>query len=172
MRVLLMGMMGSGKSSVGRALATLTGWPFFDNDVLVQRATGRTARELLETDGVDALRAAEATAFRAGLQIDPPAIVAIAAGVVLEPADRSRMAEGGFTVWLRAHADVLAARSAGASHRPWLEGDAQAWFRDRLAERSPLYAEVADLEIDTSVTSPDEAASLIVSALPDTVPAR
>ena len=72
-RVLLLGMMGSGKSSVGRALSDLTGWPFVDNDALVERATGLTARELLRDRGEDALREAESEALRAGLRIPVPA---------------------------------------------------------------------------------------------------
>lgn len=165
MRVVLVGMMGSGKSSVGRALSARTGWPFIDNDVLVERATGRTAREILAADGEAGLRAAEAAALTAGLEAPEPAIVALAAGTVLDPGDRRRIADAGFVAWVQAPAEVLAARAAGAAHRPWLEGDPDGWFARTLAEREALYASVADLEIDTAVTGPEDAADAILAAI-------
>ena len=164
-RILLVGMMGSGKSSVGRALAARTGWPFLDNDALVERATGRTARQLA-ADGEGALRAAEAAAFDAGLAVEPPAIIGVAGGVVLDPDARRRLAEAGLVVWLRASAAELARRAVGAEHRPWLDGDAAAWFSRKVEERDPLYAEVSDLEIDTGASTPSAAAEAIVAALP------
>ena len=164
-RILLVGMMGSGKSSVGRELAKRTGWPFLDNDELLERATGRTARQLAE-GGEAALRAAEAAALREGLAVKPPAIIGVAGGAVLDPRDRKRIREGGFVVWLRAPAEVLAARAVGAAHRPWLEGDSEGWLRRAVSQRDPLYAMVTDLEVDTSTATPEEAADSIVAALP------
>jgi shikimate kinase len=164
-RILLVGMMGSGKSAVGRELAARTGYPFIDNDALVERATGRTARQLAD-DGEAALREAEAAALREGLNVEPPAIIGVAGGAVLDSEDRERMRHGGFVVWLRAPAEVLAARAAGAVHRPWLEGDAEAWFRRTVAVRDPLYAQASDLEIDLGGMTPEEAADLIVASLP------
>src|SRR5918999_292246 len=106
MRVLLVGMMGSGKSSVGRALSERSGWPFVDNDVLVERVTGMTARQLLEERGADGLRAAETAALVAGTEVEPPAIVATAAGTILDSDNRRRIAEAGLVAWLRAPASV------------------------------------------------------------------
>jgi shikimate kinase len=164
-RVALLGMMGSGKSSVGRALAARTGWPFLDNDALVERATGRTARQLLAEAGEEAMRAAESAAMRAGLTTAPPVIVAGAAGTVLDPSDRARLAADAFVVWLRATPEVLAARAVGAAHRPWLEADPVGWFRRTAAERDSLYAAVTDLEVDTGAVAPDAAAAAIIAAL-------
>jgi shikimate kinase len=164
-RVVLTGMMGSGKSSVGRALADRTGWPFIDNDALVERATGRMARELLAEEGAEAMRAAEAAALHLGLELPPPAILAVAAGVVLDAADRERMRRGGFVVWLRAPAETLAARAVGAAQRPWLDTDPGRGFRDAITERDPLFAEIADFEIDTASHSPRAAADLILARL-------
>jgi shikimate kinase len=168
-RIVLLGMMGSGKSSVGRALSDRTGWPFVDNDALVERATGRTARQLLDEEGEGPMRAAESAALAAGLALPAPVIVAAAAGTILADADRDAMADAGFVVWLRAPAEVLAARAAGAEHRPWLEDDPVAWFRTTLSERDALYADVADLAIDTSTADPAAAALAILDALPDTI---
>lgn len=164
-RVLLLGMMGSGKSSVGRALAERTGWPFIDNDALVERATGLTARELLRDRGEDAMREAESEALRVGLAVPAPAIVATAAGTIMRPEDRDRIDDGGLVVWLHAPAPVLAARAAGAAHRPWLDDDPVAWFTQTIEERAPLYRSVADLEIDTGVTDPDAAADRVLERL-------
>jgi shikimate kinase len=164
MRVFLVGMMGSGKSSVGRALSDRTGWPFVDNDALVERVTGMTARQLLEERGADGMRAAETAALVAGTEVEPPAIVATAAGTILDPDNRRRVVEAGFVAWLRAPASVLAARAVGAAHRPWLEDDPVGWFESAQAERDPLYASVADLEVDTSVITPADAAEVILQA--------
>jgi shikimate kinase len=164
-RVLLLGMMGSGKSSVGRALAEHTGWPFIDNDALVERATGLTARELLRDRGEDAMREAESAALRTGLGIPAPAIVATAAGTIMRPEDRDRIDDGGFAVWLHAPAEVLAERAAGAPHRPWLDDDPVAWFTRTIEERAPLYRAVADLEIDTGLLDPDAAAERVLERL-------
>lgn len=158
-------MMGSGKSSIGRALSERTGWPFIDNDALVERATGMTAKQLLAERGESAMRAAESAALREGLAIAPPVIVATAAGTIMAAADRAAIREGGLPVWLRAPADVLAARAIGAEHRPWLDRDPVEWFARTIGERAPLYAEVADVEVDTSVTRPEQAAELIVGRL-------
>ncbi len=164
-RVVLVGMMGSGKSSVGAALAARTGWPFIDNDQLLERATGRTARDLLEREGERALRTAESDALRAAVRVPPPAIVATAAGTVMDAADRSVLDGGGFVVWLHASADVLAARAAGAAHRPWLADDPVAWFRRTLDERERLYAGIADLAVDTTMMDAEETAQRILTAL-------
>ena len=164
-RVLLLGMMGSGKSSVGRALAERTGWPFVDNDALVEHATGLTARELLRDRGEEAMREAEAAALRTGIGIPAPAIVATAAGTIMRPEDRELIDGGGLVVWLRAPAEVLAARAVGAEHRPWLDDDPVGWFTRTIAERAPLYRAVADLEIDTGSASPAAAAEQVVEHL-------
>lgn len=163
-RILLVGMMGSGKSSVGRALSRRTAWPFVDNDALVERVTGMTARQLLEERGADAMRQAEADALVAGTRLETPAIVAVAAGTILEADQRAMIAGAGFVAWLRAPASVLADRAVGAAHRPWLEDDPLGWFERAVAERHPLYASVADIEIDTAVMPPAEAADAILRA--------
>lgn len=164
-RIVLLGMMGSGKSSVGRALATRTGWRFVDNDALVEAATGRTARELLEERGEPAMRQAEAAALEHAVGMPPPVVVATAAGTVLDPANRRLIDGGGFVVWLNAPAGVLAERAADGAHRPWLEDDPVGWFQSAKAERDGHYAAISDLEIPTHEMRPDEAAERIVAAI-------
>lgn len=164
-RVLLIGMMGSGKSSVGRVLSERTGWPFVDNDRLVERASGMTARQLLERRGAAAMRGAESEALRSAVGMVPPVIAATAAGTILDAADRALLADAGLIVWLRAPAGTLAARAVGAAHRPWLDDDPVGWFERALEERDGLYATIADLEIDTARMSPERAAEAILARL-------
>ncbi len=163
MRIVLVGMMGSGKSSVGRALAARTGWPFHDNDALVEGATGRTARELAEA-GEAVLRGAESAALRAALEAPAPVIVAVAAGVVMDPANRALLAAASNVVWLRARPATLARRLSPAEddHRPWLDRDPAGWLRQADAFRAPLFASIADLVVDVDAASPDDTAGRIL----------
>lgn len=163
-RVILLGMMGSGKTTIGRALAERIGWPYHDNDALLARATGRTARELA-VDGQAALREAEGTALRLAMREPEPSIVAAAAGVVLDPALRAELARAGIVAWLHAPPHVLAGRAARGTHRPWLSDDAIGWMRSAAAEREPLYRQVATLEVDTSGAGVGEAVGRLLAEL-------
>jgi shikimate kinase len=164
-RVLLIGMMGSGKSTIGRLLSDATGWPYADNDELVLRAHGATPRTLLAERGEAAMRRAESEALASGVALPPPAIIGVAAGAILDAADRERLRAGGIVVWLRGNADELAARAAGAEHRPWLDTDPGAWMTAALLEREPLYASVADHVVDTDEAAPDETAARLIELL-------
>lgn len=163
-RVILLGMMGSGKTTLGRTLARLTGWPYHDNDALLAAATGRTARDLA-LESTAALRDAEAAALELAVRQEPPAIVAAAAGIVLDPALRDALTPAGTVVWLHAPPEILALRAAGGAHRPWLDEDAAAWIARTAAEREPLYRAAADLEVDTHAEPPEKAAQRILMAL-------
>lgn len=158
-RVVLIGMMGSGKSTIGKLLSEATGWPYADNDDLVLRSHGATSRQLLAERGEEAMRAAESEALAIGLEVPAPCIIGVAAGTILEASNRDRMRDGGIAVWVTAPPSVLAERAAGSEHRPWLEGDAESWMRDAAAERDPLYASVADITIDTAANSAEAAAA-------------
>ena len=157
-RVILVGMMGSGKTTVGRRLSEATGWPYVDNDDLVLRVAGATSRELVAERGERAMRKAESDALRIGLEEPPPCIVGAAAGTIIDPANREVMRSTGIVAWLRVDAAALEARAVGADHRPWLEGDAATWLRRTAAERDPLYASVADVVVDTTHGAPGDAA--------------
>jgi shikimate kinase len=160
-RVLLIGMMGSGKSTIGRLLAEATGWSYVDNDELVRRAHGATPRRILAERGEGPMRDAESTALRLGLETPAPSIVGVAAGTILSASDRELLRDGGIVVWLRAGPVALAERAAGGEHRPWLDGDAESWMRAASAERDPLYASVADITIDTGEGAPDASVALL-----------
>ena len=162
--VVLVGMMGAGKSTVGRAISRRTGWRYVDNDDLVRSLSGRDATEIRAIDGEDVLHAIEDEAFDASLALEPPVIVGAAAAVVLDPTARARLRSGPYTVWLRARPETLRARvGSGAGRR--VEATDTGWLAARAAEREPLYAEVASLIVDVDDRSPDQVADLILAGL-------
>jgi shikimate kinase len=166
-RVVLIGMMGSGKSTVGRRLGALMGWRYYDNDELLERARGATARALLANEGVTELRNGEAEALELGLRQEAPCIVGAAAGTVLDERLRQQMKRRALVVWLTADPGTLARRARGAAHRPWLGGDAVAWMTETLAKRAPLYDSVADLKVATDRRRPTAVAAHVAEWLED-----
>ena len=163
-RILLVGMMGSGKTTVGRALARRTGWPFHDNDELVRELTGRESATIHRDDGEAALHAAEMAAVRTAIDRPGGAIIAVAGSVVDSAAGRATLAAGGHVVWLRADADVLLRRvGTGTGRRA--EALDRAWVAERLAVRASAYAAVADQVIDVEGKRPDAIAAAILDAL-------
>jgi shikimate kinase len=164
-RVLLVGMMGAGKSTVGHELAKLTGWRYLDNDELLERAAGESARKVLDTEGAAALRRAESAALTEGLREEPPVVVSVAGGVVEDEGDRDRIRSGGFVVWLRAPIAVLTARVGTGTERPWLQPGPEAALRMLYSDREPLYAEVASIVVDVEDRTPAETAGVILDQL-------
>ena len=160
-RILLIGMMGSGKSTIGRLLSEATGWPYVDNDDLVRRISGTTARQLVADGDEAAMREIESAALVAAVGMHAPVILGIAAGTILDRANRDRLRHGGIVAWLTASPAILATRAVGAEHRPWLDGDIGAWFSEAAAEREPLFGEVADITIDIGRSSAGEAVVLL-----------
>lgn len=163
-RILLVGMMGSGKTTVGNALGALLGWPYIDNDELLRRAVGRTTREVQRDQGEAELRRAESAALTVALTEAGPLVAGIAGGVVTDPLDRQRLRAGGFVVWLRARIDTLAARVAHTD-RPWLGDDPVAALTALYAGRADLYASVAHLVVDVDDIPADVVAQRIAAAL-------
>lgn len=163
-RVLLVGMMGAGKTTVGRALGRLLGWPYLDNDDLLRRAVGKDTRRVQVEDGEPALRRAESAALDVALRLGGPLVAGVAGGVVLDPLDRQRLRTGGFVVWLRARLPTLAARVA-ATDRPWLGDDPLVVLARIYAGRADLYASVASLVVDVDELPPDQVAWRIAQPL-------
>jgi shikimate kinase len=163
-RVLVVGMMAAGKSTVGRAVANRLGWPYYDNDELLQRASGTDTRSLLERHGEDALRRAESAALTEALAEGGPLVAGVAGGVVEDPLDRDRLRSGGFVVWLRASIETLVRRARG-SERPWLEDDPRAALTALYAGRADLYLSVASFVVDVDLLPPAAVADRIVTAL-------
>ncbi|MGH9157967.1 MAG: shikimate kinase [Acidimicrobiales bacterium] len=164
-RVLIIGMMGAGKTTVGRALAQRLGWPYLDSDEQVQARTGRTVPEIFAASGEATFRAEEKRALAAALGTDGPVVVSVAGGAILDPDNRRGVVDAGLVVWLRAAVDTLAARLGGGEGRPLLGDDPAAALAGLDAERRPVYAELADVVVDVDQMTPDEAVEAILEAL-------
>jgi shikimate kinase len=164
-RILLVGMMGAGKTTTGQLLARRLGWGYRDSDADVEAATGLTVPDLFSRDGEPAFRNAEAVVLAGACADATPSVVSVAGGAVLSPENRRLIKESGTVVWLRAKPETLARRVGDGAGRPLL-GDDPAEAMVRLNEvRAPLYAEVADLVIDVDDLPPKAVAALIVEAL-------
>lgn len=154
--LVLVGMMGSGKTSVGRLVARRLGRAFLDSDEQVEARTGRTVREIFEVDGEATFRALEADVLADALARPEPAVIAAAGGVVLDADNRRRLRDQATVVWLHAEPEVLAARVRSGDHRPLLTHDPLAVLERMETARAPLYREVADHVVDTGGAPVDE----------------
>ncbi len=164
-RILLVGMMGAGKTTTGHLLAERLGWGYRDSDADVEAATGLTVPELFARDGEAAFRRAEATVLAEACADPSPSIVSVAGGAVLSEENRRLIASSGVVVWLRARPDTLAARVGTGIGRPLL-GDDPAEAVVRLdAVRAPLYAELADVVIDVDELNAVTVADRIIKAV-------
>jgi shikimate kinase len=163
-RVVLVGMMGAGKTTVGRELASRLGWRFLDSDAMVEASTGSTVSELLTSKGEAAFRTEESRVLAEALTEDGPAVVSAAGGTVLSPANRELLATASAVVWLRADPATLAARVGSGAGRPLLDGDPAAKLIELDAVRRPLYAEVADVIIDVDSLDPATVVDKILAA--------
>lgn len=163
-RLFLVGMMGSGKSTVGREIERRTGWPYLDNDALVRTRTGRDPAAIRAADGEDVLHLAESEAFDSAFAVEPPVVVGVAAAIVTDPAAREALREGGHVVWLRARPETLLDRIGTGTGRRAEATDA-AWVRGRARERDPLYASVADQVVDVDALAPDDVAARILAVI-------
>jgi shikimate kinase len=148
--VVLVGMMGVGKTTVGRQLAARLGRPFSDSDAEIEARTGRTVRQIFADDGEAAFRAIEATVLAEALAATEPAVVAAAGGVVLDPSNRRLLERAGTVVWLQAPVPVLVGRVATGEHRPAVQVDPEGTLRRMEGDRESLYREVADVAVDSS----------------------
>lgn len=164
-RILLVGMMGAGKSTTGTLLAERLGWSFRDTDTAVEAATGLTVPELFARDGEAVFRQLEAQVLAEACAAPSSSVVSVAGGAVLDEANRARIAAAGIVVWLRARPDTLAARLGEGAGRPLLAGDPAAAVHRLDAVRAPLYAEVADLVIDVDDLQPGTVVDRIVDAM-------
>jgi shikimate kinase len=148
--VVLVGLMGSGKTTVGRRLAARLDRHFVDADAALEEIADRTIAEIFEHDGEAAFRALEADTFEELLEHHEPCVIASGGGLVLGAENRARLRRPDVTVvLLDAGPAFLASRVAGKAHRPLVNGPEPAVdILERLhAERGPLYAEVADLTV-------------------------
>lgn len=156
--LVLVGPMGSGKSSIGRRLAGRFGLAFFDADREIEAQAGASIATIFECTGEADFRAREQIVL-AGLLAGEGAVIATGGGAVLDARTRTLLRERGFVAHLHVDVAQQLARLARDRSRPLLAGDDRAQVLRRLAEvRDPLYAEVADLRFDTAAMSAAETA--------------
>ena len=161
--IVLVGLMGAGKSSVGRRLATRLGVAFRDADTEIERAAGMTIEEIFTRHGEAYFRDGEQRVI-ARLLEEPPHVLATGGGAFIDPRVREAIAERGVSVWLKADLDELVRRTARRTHRPLLrQGDPRAVLARLLEQRGPIYA-LADLAVASEATA-DLTTSAVLAAL-------
>ncbi|MCL4187303.1 MAG: shikimate kinase [Rhodobacteraceae bacterium] len=163
--VVLVGMMGAGKTAVGQALARLLGVPFIDSDDEIERAANMTVAEIFARDGEAFFRGRESQILDR-LLAGPPAVLSTGGGAFLAEANRRMIHDRGVSVWLKASVDLLWSRVRHKTTRPLLRTDSPRETLRTLAEaRAPVYAE-ADLVVEGSASySVEDMARRVMAAL-------
>ena len=163
--VVLVGPMGSGKSTVGRALADREQMNHLDLDEMVVAARGLTIPEIFEVEGESGFRTLEHDALSSAL-VGGPAVISTGGGVVTIESNRDLLGRSGaLVVWLDASVEVLTGRVGDGATRPLLAGDdVEGALRTKIAERAEGYYDVADIRIDTSDMSVADCVDLITAA--------
>lgn len=147
--IVLVGLMGTGKSTLGSLLADRLQRQFFDNDILLERQTGQTAASIQRDQGDDVLHRLEADVLLKALDARPAAVIAAAASTVLSARVRDGLQDSAFVIWLRTDLHVLAERLINPQTRP-LSGDIGVTLARQDHDREALYASVADIVVDTT----------------------
>lgn len=160
--LVLVGLPGSGKSTVGRHLSRRLGQPFFDSDQVVEQRLGCSIREFFESDGEERFRDLEAEVIDE-LTRHASAVISTGGGSVLRPENRQRLHDRGQVVYLRSHPEELFRRLRHDRKRPLLQvADPLQRLRDLFAERDPFYREVAHFTIETGRPSVNTLVNMIV----------
>jgi shikimate kinase len=162
-RVVLVGPMGAGKTTVGRLLAKRWGVPFRDTDDEVERAEGRTVSDIFVDSGEEHFRALERAAVGRVLA-EHPGVLAVGGGAVMAEETR-RALTGRQVVFLRVGLTDAAARVGLGASRPLLLGNVRGTMKALLDERTPVYESLAVAVVDTDGRTPDEVADLVEEAL-------
>lgn len=162
-RVVLIGPMGAGKTTVGRLLAERWNVSFRDTDDVVEQTEGRTVSDIFVDSGEEAFRALERTAVAEALA-DHPGVLALGGGAVMTEETREALA-GHAVIFLRVGLTDAAARVGLGTSRPLLLGNVRGRMKTLLDERTPVYESVATGSVDTDGRTPDEVADLVEEVL-------
>lgn len=162
--IVMVGLMGAGKSSIGRRLATRMNLPFVDADTEIEAAAGCTIAEFFERHGEAAFRDGERRVI-ARLLDGSPKVLATGGGAFMDDETRAAIAAAGISVWLRADLDTLVRRTSRRGDRPLLnKGDPARTLESLMETRHPVYAQ-ADIVVDSNDGPPDETVARVVDAL-------
>lgn len=162
--IVLIGMMGAGKTTIGRRLAPRLGLPFYDADHEIEHAAGMSVSELFRRHGEMSFRRGEAQVI-ARLLAGPPHVMATGGGAVLDATTRRLIKEKAISVWLKADLDTIERRATRRDTRPLLqEGDARAILARLLEERAPYYAE-ADVAVESRAGPHARTVDAIIEAI-------
>ncbi len=168
-KVVLVGLPGSGKSTIGRRLAKALGVGVLDSDAVIEEQTGRTIADIFADDGEQEFRRIEETVVREALTTHD-GVLSLGGGAVTSPGVCAALA-GHTVVYLEINAVEGARRTGGSTVRPLLAGgDRAEKFRALMAKRIPLYRRVATIRVDTNRRNPGAVVRYIVSRLDDSVP--
>ena len=166
-KVFLVGMPGTGKSSVAPLLAPRLGWGYVDSDAQIEKVSGLSIPGFFARHGEQAFRIQEARCIKWVSGLSDPLIVAVGGGAVLDLENRILMKENGIIIWFRAALDTLVARlSSQVATRPLIgEGDIRSNLKNLEAVRAPLYQEIATLTIDVDDGDIDKVTDRVLRAL-------
>ena len=164
-RVFLVGMMGSGKTAVGNALARRLGWRYRDNDEQLQVAAGAAVDVVAAEVGWERLHDLEAEQAELAAREPPPLVAGLAASVAEREELWPILRAAGWCVYLRAAAATLTARVGTGEGRPWLAADQSGFTQRTLAKRDPLYLRLADTVVDVDKLDPDQVADTVLEQL-------
>jgi 3-dehydroquinate synthase len=154
-RIALIGLSGSGKTTVGKLLAQNLGWRYIDTDQLVETQAQQPITTIVAEAGESAFRRLESQALVEALA-EQHVVIATGGGIVEDPVNRERLAAGAFTVWLHAPTAALVARLADTTDRPLLADGPETRLNQMAARRTPLYAALADWIIATDGLAPGQ----------------
>jgi shikimate kinase len=161
--VVLVGLMGTGKSTVGRVLADRLGRRLLDSDMVIEEITGRTVRQIFLDDGEPAFRVLETQVLIDALAEPVPAVIAAAGGVVMSAQNRAALHDApAKVVWLRAEPAYLVDRVRAGGHRPAIDDDPAGTLRRMHETREPWYREVADMIVTVDGRSVNDVAEAIL----------
>jgi shikimate kinase len=161
--LVLIGLMGAGKTTVGRRCADRLDRAFVDTDDIVRMlAGGATVDEIFQRGGEAAFRALERDAVADVCATPEPLVIGCGGGTVLDPENRRRLRSVGHVVWLQAPVDVLAARVGDGASRPLLRGDPAGALSRLSALREKAYAAAADVTVDTADRAVDEVVDAVL----------
>lgn len=167
--IVLVGLMGAGKSAIGRRLAARLNLPFVDADQEIENAAGCTIEEFFERHGEPAFRQGERRVI-ARLLDSPPHVLATGGGAFMDPDTRAKIAEKGISVWLRADIEVLLRRVGRRNNRPLLKnGEPREVLTQLMAERYPIYAG-ADVTVDSFDGPPEATVERVMTAIEGLLP--